>query len=157
MENRLAVLAVASIVGLAACTTAGSSPATAPATTPPLPTSTTVTTTSKPPAVVSSTTTVDRRGEIEAIFLDLERRRLKAILDQDEEAYRAIFSNAGYEEESMVVMDLAQVFAPSAIKVFVGEVFVDEPSCLAVEMWVDSSASSVDGGISKPSDHVLER
>lgn len=110
-----------------------------------------------PPAVVSSTTTIDRRAEIEAIFLDLERRRLKAILDQDEEAYRAVFSNAEYEEESMVVMALLEVLNTSAVVFNVVEVTADTPDCIAVDATVDMSSVVEGGALSGVANYVIER
>ena len=157
MENRLAVLAVASIVGLAACTTAGPSPATAPPTTPPPATSTTATTTSKPPAVVSSTTTVDRRAEIEAIFRDVERRRLQAILDQDREAFLAAFSNAGYAQESIPLMKVTVVLDPSAVLFRVVETYVDSPDCIAVGAVVDMTLATEGGSTSVKIDYVVQQ
>ncbi|MFV1970526.1 MAG: hypothetical protein ACC683_05920, partial [Acidimicrobiia bacterium] len=99
MQTRLAVVVVASILVLGACTTVGNSPATAPpATEPPVTTSTSTATTT---TTLATTTTLDRMAEIQAIFQDLEVRRLQAIMDQDEEAFRSVFANAEYEERSM--------------------------------------------------------
>ena len=154
MKIRLAVIVVASIVGLGACTTVGNSPATAPLLTEvPTTSSTTVTTTT----VLETTTTIDRVAEIQAIFRDLERRRLQAIMDQDEEAFRAVFANAEYEERSIGGMELVTVIDPNAAVFTVVDVFVDDPSCIAVGAIVDGR-KAVDGGIVQTqSDYVAER
>jgi len=158
MKIRLAVVVLASIVELGACTTVGNSPATAPPITASPVTastataSTTVTTTTAP----GTTTTVDRIAEIQAIFQDLERRRLQAIMDQDEEAFRAVFANAEYEERSMVLMDDVTVLNASAAAVAITEIFIDSPGCIAVAAVVDASHSILNGGVGAESDHVVQ-
>ena len=81
---------MASLLGLGACTTVGSTPATAPPITEAANTTSTSTTTT---TMTAPTTTLDRLTEIQAIFQDLEVRRLQAIMDQDEEAFRSLFAN----------------------------------------------------------------
>jgi hypothetical protein len=105
--------------------------------------------------VPETTTTLDRVSEIEAIFLDLERRRLQAILDQDEEAYRSVFANEYYEQESMVVFDSVEVIDPNAATVMVAEVIVDRPDCIAALVTSDQSGVSGTGGIAED-EWVLE-
>ncbi len=153
MKNRLAVVVVASIVGLGACTTVGNSPATAPPITEaPTTTSTTVTATT----VLETTTTVDRIAEIQAIFQDLERRRLQAIMDQDEEAFRAVFANEEYEERSVPGMQLITVVDPDAVLFTVLEVWADDPNCIAVS-GRKSGVGAIEGaGISDVQDFVVE-
>ncbi len=144
---------VASIVGLGACTTVGNSPATAPPITEaPTTTSTTVTTTT----VLETTTTVDRIVEIQAIFQDLERRRLQAIMDQDEEAFRAVFANEEYEERSMVAMELVVVLDPSAVIFELLELHADTGTCVAVSGIVDATGASDGGGRGEPADFIVE-
>lgn len=58
---------------------------------------------------------MDRVAEIQAIFQELEVRRLQAIMDQDEEAFRAVFANEEYEERSVGGMALVTVIDPSAV------------------------------------------
>jgi len=158
MKIRLAVVVLASIVELGACTTVGNSPATAPPITASPVTastataSTTVTTTTVP----ETTTTVDRIAEIQAIFQDLERRRLQAIMDQDEEAFRAVFANAEYEEQSMVLMDKVVVVDPAAVSFRVTDVYADAPGCIAVGAVVDMSAATDGGGVGEDLDYVVE-
>ncbi len=153
MKNRLAIAVVASIAGMGACTTVGSSPATAPPITePPTTTSTIVTTTT----MIETTTTSDRVAEIQAIFQDLERRRLQAIMDQDEEAFRAVFANEEYEERSMLLMDEVTVLDADEATVVVTKVFVDSAGCIAVAAIVDASRSILGGGVGIESDHVVE-
>ncbi len=120
---------MASALGLGACTTVGGTPATTPPTTEPPATTSTVAVT---PTVLATSTTLDRVAEIQAIFEDLERRRLQAILDQDEEAFRSVFANEEYEERSVPGMQMVTVIDPDAIVFTVVEVFVDEENCIAV-------------------------
>jgi hypothetical protein len=141
---------------LGACSTVGSSPATAPPITEaPVVTSSSVatTTTTTQPA---TTTTLDRVAEIEAIFQDLEVRRLQAIMDQDEEAFRAVFANEEYAERSVGGMALVTVIDPSAGVFTVLQVFVDDPRCIAVVAVNDGALAieGADGG--EPSDYVIE-
>ncbi len=144
----------ASILVLGACTTVGNSPATAPpATEPPVTTSTSTTTTT---TTLATTTTLDRVAEIQAIFQDLEVRRLQAIMDQDEEAFRSVFANAEYEERSMVLLDDVTVIDPQAVMFTVTEVFSDGPDCIAVDAVVDASLAIQGGGVSAGRDHVIE-
>ncbi|MCB1247213.1 MAG: hypothetical protein KDB69_08105, partial [Acidimicrobiia bacterium] len=117
------------VVLVTACTTTPGAPATAPSTTA-LGTVTTTSTVSST-TTLAPTTTLDRIAEIEAIFLDLERRRLQAIKDQDEEAYRAVFANEFYEEASMVVFDEVDVIDPNAVKLTVLDILVDRDDCIA--------------------------
>jgi len=150
MKNRLAVVVVASILVLGACTTVGNSPATAPpatappATEPPVTTSTSTATTT---TTLATTTTLDR----------LEVRRLQAIMDQDEEAFRSVFANAEYEERSMVLLDEVTVIDPEAATFTVTKVFVDDSVCIAVEAVIDASRSIQDGGVGEASDYVVEK
>jgi hypothetical protein len=99
---------------------------------------------------------MDRVAEIAAIFEDIERRRLQAIFDQDEAAFRAVHANDEYEEESLVAMDLVVVTDPNAVRVEILEVFVDTPTCIAVEATWDRSTAIEGGGIASV-EQVLER
>jgi hypothetical protein len=105
---------------------------------------------------VATTTTLDRIAEIQAIFQDLERRRLQAIMDQDEEAFRAVFANAEYEERSMVEMDLVEVVDPDAEGFRVTEIHADGSFCIAVGAVVDASKQTIGGGVTDDSDYVIE-
>jgi hypothetical protein len=156
MNSRLAIFGVVFVLGLGACSTVGSSPATAPTITEaPVVTSSSVatTTTTTQPA---TTTSLDRVAEIEAIFQDLEVRRLQAIMDQDEEAFRAVFANDEYAERSVGGMDLVTVIDPHAALFTVLEIFVDDPGCIAVEGQKDGSLAVKDLGTSDPADYVIQ-
>lgn len=152
MWNRIAVLLFV-LACTAGCTTVSDTPATAPSTT--VVTSTVDTSATTTVTTPETTTTLDRITEIEAIFLDLERRRLQAILDQDEEAYRAVFANEYYEEESMVVFESVEVMDPNSATVTVLEVLVDRPNCVAARVRSDQTGVSASGGVADD-DWVVE-
>ena len=154
MHIRLAVVVVASMVGLGACTTAQNTPATIPSTTGGIVTSTSSSTTAT--TVFGTTSTLDRLTEIQAIFQDLEVRRLQAFMDQDEEAFRAVFANEEYEERSIGGMELVTVVDPSAAVFTVLRVFADDQSCIAVEAQKDGSLAIEGIGVSEPADYVAE-
>jgi hypothetical protein len=151
MYTRLVVPLMASLLGLGACTSVGSTPATSPPNTA-VPTASTSTTTMLP--VI--TTTLDRVTEIQAIFQDLEVRRLQAIMDQDEEAFRSVFANDEYAERSMVAMDLVEVIDPSLVSFDASELLADTADCIAVMGIVDATGASVGGGRGGIADFVAE-
>jgi hypothetical protein len=155
MDIRLAVVLVASMVGLGACTTAQSTPATVPSTTGGIVTSTTASTTTT--TMLATTSTLDRLTEIQAIFQDLEVRRLQAIMDHDEEAFRAVFANAEYGDRSVGGMELVTVLDPDAVVYTVVEVFVDGPQCIAVSAFEDATAAIEGSSVDDSIDHVLQR
>ena len=96
---------------------------------------------------IEVTTTVDRIAEIEAIYQDLEERRLDALYRGDREAYTALFANAGYLEESMDVMDLVEFQDDwPLVDVVIIEVLHDSAECIAVELSTDYSNIFVGGG-----------
>ena len=100
----------------------------APATTPTSAPTTTTTT-------LATTTTVDRVAEIEAIYQDLEERRLDALYRGDEVAYRALFANEAYLEESMILFDLMEFEAPPEPgRVSVVQVLSEDETCIALEI-----------------------
>ena len=140
MRGKLATVAVLT-VAVVACTSE-----TIPATTPPStpPTSIAVATTTLPPttttATVATTTTLDRLAEIEAIFQDLEERRLHALYEGDREAFRSLFANSEYMERSMAVFDLIEFTAePDKIEVAVADVLADGPGCIAALVFTDAT------------------
>ena len=150
MRNRLASFILASAALAGGCTTAGTTPATAPpvpdSTLPP--TSSTVASTTV--TVTGTSTTVDRLGEIQALFEDLERRRLQAIYDQDETAFRAVYANDAYLERSMVLLDAVEFLAPPdnyAIRVV--EVLSDSVSCISAVIETNLEGLTVGGQLSK--------
>jgi hypothetical protein len=148
---------VASALLLGACTTQAT-PATAPATSQLATTTiavsepTTATTTTSAP-----TTTVDRTTEIEAIFQDLEQRRLTALYEDDREAFAALFANDAYLERSLESFDQVRFEkAPTTVDLKVSEVLVDNDLCIAAQVATDYSSLLV-GGQTTTSEFVLER
>lgn len=131
MRGKLATVAVLT-VAVAACGTEGT-PATTPASTSP---TTVTTTTTSPPATtttttVATTTTLDRRTEIEAIFQDLEERRLQALYEGDREAFQALFANEEYMTRSMGAFDVVEFEAPPMVDMEVVDVLYESTSCIA--------------------------
>ena len=131
----------------AACSGSGTTPATAPPTSPG-PSSTVATTSTQPPTATSliepTTTTVDRIAEIEAILLDLNLRRIRALVDGDESAFRSLFANQGYLDRSLPALD-ENLFEsmPDEVRVEVVELLHDDVDCLAVRRltYVDGQPS----------------
>lgn len=123
---------------VAACST--SQPATTPATT-------AATTTT----AVEVTTTLDRIAEIEAIYQDLEERRLDALYRGDREAFRALYVQNGYLEESMQLFELVEFDGPPDAQVEVIEVVHDDSQCLAASTVVRDGET-----VSEPTIKVLE-
>jgi hypothetical protein len=125
------------VLAVAGCTGTGSAPATAPATT----TTTTATTTSAPTTtttVPETTTTVDRIAEIQAIYQDLEVRRLDALQRNDEAAFRALFANEAYLAESLQLLGQIEVPGdPALAEVTVEEVIVDRADCIVAVVTLD--------------------
>jgi len=147
MRGKLATVAVLT-VAVAACMGEGT-PATTPAS---IPTTTTTTTTTVPPAstttTVATTTTLDRLAQIEAIFQDLEERRLQALYDGDRESFRALFANDEYMERSMVLFDLVEFQGEwRNPAVSVSGVLADRPECIAAVVESDHSGTLVGGGV----------
>lgn len=144
----LALLVVTLLV-VASCTTVGDAPATIPPTS--IPSTSTVFT---PGTVVLTTTTtqattatLDRVAEIAALFEDLERRRLQAIFDQDEEAFRAVYANAEYRDRSLQILDLAKVVDPEGdFHQRVLSVEADFDGCIAATLERDHSTVLENGG-----------
>ncbi len=125
-----------------------STPATTPTSTPTTSTTTTL----------ATTTTVDRVAEIEAILQDLEERRLDALYRGDEVAYRALFANEAYLEESMVLFDLMEFEAPPEPgRVLIIQVLSEDETCIALE--IESNFVGILKGAEKSASStvVLER
>lgn len=149
----LALVALAGVaVGCTATTNAPATTPTIPGTTSTIIPGSVITTTS---TTMLTTTTVDRVAEITAIFEDLERRRLQAILDQDEEAFRALFANDEYLEGSLVALKLVTVLNPELATVVVVEVFADESACIAVDAEFDLTGATQPGSRNR-NEHVIE-
>jgi hypothetical protein len=96
---------------------------------------------------------VDRVAEIEAIYQDLEERRLDALYRGDEEAFAATHVDNGYLAQSMAVFDLAEFEVLPEVLVEVVTVIHDGEECIAAETVttrVDRQAAS------EPTVEVLE-
>lgn len=128
---------------LAACTTTGSTPATTPT---PGPTTTVATTTTTTPP--TTTSAPDRLAEIQAIFQDLEERRLDALYRGDVEAFSALFANEAYLERSLEALDkVAFIAPPFDVDVVVVSVLADTPGCIAAAVSSDYSRIFESGGV----------
>ncbi|MEA3510206.1 MAG: hypothetical protein U9R51_02105 [Actinomycetota bacterium] len=142
MRGKLSRVVILLLV-VAGCSTTGS-PATIP---PSLParTTTVATTTALSPTTTTTaatTTTIDRITEIEAIFQDLEERRLQALYEGDKETFKTLFANEEYMERSLGAFDVVE-FArePEAVLVEIIEVIHDDRMCIAAELKVDATQS----------------
>jgi len=136
---------------LASCTTTESNPATTPTTGPTTTVSTTTTT--APPTTTSAP---DRLAGIQAIFQDLEERRLDALYRGDVEAFSALFANEAYLERSLGAFEVVEFSGfPDAVEVAVLEVVYDESECLVALITVDARSSLGAGGFEEAT-QVLE-
>ena len=116
---------------------AACSPSTTPATTP-----ATVATTA-PTTTVAPTTTMDRLAEIEAIYQDLEERRLDALYRGDREAFAGLFANEAYLDRSIGAFDVVEFDdPPGLVAIDVLEVLVDDSECLAARILTDASSTN---------------
>jgi len=98
----------------------------------------------------ATTTTVDRVAEIEAIFQDLEERRLQALYEGDEETFKSLFANKEYMERSLALFGLVEfVDGWTYPDVSVREVLADLPSCIAAVTEADQSVVSPVGGVAR--------
>jgi hypothetical protein len=115
---------VASLL-LAACS-GTSTPATTPTFVP--------TTASTTTTTIEVTTTLDRLAEIEAIYQDLEYRRLDALYRGDREAFAGLFANEEYLETSIELFNLMEFLAPPEPgRVAVVQVLNETETCIALE------------------------
>ena len=138
---------IAAIVIALAAVACGDSTEESPATAPPTTVQTTTTvapTTTTTPATTAVPTTVDRLAEIEAIFRDLEFRRLDALYRGDEEAFRALFANEAYLEEGLRLgvldTDVPNQPTPELVRFTDLFVLVDRGDCLAARISLDLSS-----------------
>lgn len=133
MRGKLKSVAVLAVV-VAACSSGGT-PATTPTSVTTTTTSTTVPASASTKTTEATTTTLDRLAEIQAIFQDLEERRLQALYDGDREAFRALFANDEYMERSMALFDLVEFVAPPQPgRVEVVSVLYESDNCHAAEV-----------------------
>jgi hypothetical protein len=135
MRGKLKSLAVLTVVA-AACTSSGT-PATTPTSVPATTTSTTVPPTSSTTTTEVTTTTIDRLAEIEAIFQDLEERRLQALYDGDRETFRSLFASDEYMERSMGAFDVVEFEIEPEVALFGVAVLHDGSECLAASYGVE--------------------
>ena len=130
---RLTVL----LLVVAGCSTTAT-PATVPSSLPATATTVATTTTTLPATTttaVATTTTIDRVSEIEAIFQDLEERRLRALYEGDEEAFKSLFANKNYMQQSLGAFEVVEfVDVPAPPSVIVVEVIWDSSECVAAEV-----------------------
>jgi hypothetical protein len=92
---------------------------------------------------------MDRVAEITAIFEDLERRRLDAILVGDTQGYRAVFSNSEYHAASLEVLDRVNVTNPQGFTTTSVEILADTGDCVAAFVSRDLSQAIEGGGLSE--------
>jgi len=131
---------------LAACSSGGT-PATTPTTVATTTATKTLPATSSTTTREATTTTIDRIVEIEAIFQDLEKRRLQALYDGDREAFRALFANDAYMERSMGLFDLIEFVAPPAPgRIEVRSILSEGDQCLAAEVATTYAGILAEGG-----------
>ena len=131
MRYRITLGLVAVAVATGGCTSSGTSPATAPPTTHRVSSTSSTDAPTTPPTTVATTTTLDRVAQIQAIFQDLEQRRLAAIRDQDEVAFRSLYANDMYLEQSMMAFESVAVTEPDAFRTLSFEILTETDSCVA--------------------------
>lgn len=119
---------------IAACSSTGT-PATTPTAAPA--TNTTVATVHPTTTTAATTTTADRLAEIEALFQDLEERRLQALYDGDREAFRALFANDEYMERSMGAFDVVEFVKPPEVGIVQFRLVQDGADCIAAAYGVN--------------------
>jgi hypothetical protein len=99
----------------------------------------------------------DRLAQIQAIFQDLEERRLDALYRGDVEAFSALFANEAYLERSLGAFDVVEFSdSPDMVHVAVLEVVIDEPTCLVARIEVDARSSLGANGLEEATTQVLE-
>ena len=77
-------------------------------------------------------------------------------MDQDAEAFRAVFANAEFGERSVVEIELVDVLEPEKAGFRVIEILSDGPACIAVGAIVDASFATRGGGQTDDADYVVE-
>ena len=133
MHYRIAALTLGFAALVAGCTTASGTPATAPSAPETVPTTTRTvppTTTIASTTTTTTTTTIDRLSEIQAIYEDLEHRRLQALYSGDAEAFMELFVDNPYREQSLRALDVVEIGNPPNLEFTVLEVLRDDSECL---------------------------
>ena len=130
---------------IAGCSASGT-PATVPPSTPATSSTVAATTTASPTTTTThaTTTTVDRLTEIEAIFQDLEERRLQALYEGDEETFKSLFANKEYMQKSLVLFDLVEFvdgWQPPDLAIV--RILADSDDCIAARILWDHSRTFV--------------
>ena len=146
MQYRITLVLAAVIVVTAGCTSTGSAPATAPPTTERVPTTTTTTPPRATSTTLAPTTTIDREAEIEAIFQDLEQRRLEAIRQQDVQVFSSLYANEAYLDQDMAAFLALDVNDGFFVSIEDFELQYISPECAAFAAVVDNSGAFVGGG-----------
>jgi hypothetical protein len=136
------VLVIVPALVIAGCSSGGT-PATMPDSAPASTSTSTVVATTMPPPSTTATA-VDRLAEIEAIFQNLEERRLQALYEGDQEAFESLFANKEYMQKSLVLFDLVEfVDGWHAPGLAVVNVLADGEDCIAVRIEWDYSGTFV--------------
>lgn len=134
---RLGAAALLAVV--AACSSANT-----PATTPTTTEAPSTTASTAAPATTTTTTGAvanDRLAEIQAIFQDLEERRLDALYRGDVEAFKALFANEAYMEQDVGSFQLVEFTSrPTLVLVSIDKVVRDDDGCIAIEVLTNYSA-----------------
>ena len=133
------------------CSTTGT-PATVPPSLPAATTTVATTTTTAAPkttTTAATTTTMDRVAEIEAIFRDLEERRLQALYEGDEETFKSLFANKEYMERSLAVLDLVEFASPpDEVVVSLVDLLRETETCIAALIRTDATDALGSDGLS---------
>jgi ABC-type transport system substrate-binding protein len=145
MRGKISRVVVLLLV-VAGCSTTGT-PATVPPSLPATTTTVAATTTTLPPTTTTTaatTTTIDRVTEIEAIFQNLEERRLQALYEGDEEAFKTLFANKEYMQRSLALFDLVEFADDWEVPgLAVVAVLTDSEGCIAVRIEWDYSGTLI--------------
>ena len=154
MHYRIVALAFGLAALTAACTTASGTPATAPSVPDTVPTTTSpapiVTTTIAPATTTPATTLPDRLSEIQAIYEDLEHRRVQALWAGNRDAFLSLFIDTPYRDESLRALDLIETGEPPVLTVEIDEIFMDDSECL-----VFAANIVIDGSEDRPAVHTV--
>jgi hypothetical protein len=132
MRYRIAALTLGFVALTAACTTANGTPATAPSVPEALATTAAPPPTTTPVVVTTeiTTTTVDRLSEIQAIYEDLEHRRVNALWSADADSFVSLFVDNAYREESLRALDFVEPGDPPDLIIDIIRIIKDDPGCL---------------------------
>ena len=153
MRYRIAALTLGFAAFTAACTPTSGTPATAPPVPGTLATTTTQLATTTSTATVAeaiTTTTIDRLSEIQAIYEDLEHRRVNALWSTDRDSFVSLFVDNAYKEESLRALDVVEPGDPPRLCIDSSRVIKDEPGCL---VFVEST--TIADSENPPTEHTV--